>query len=54
MPPPEAAPDPLEQDNATGDASPEPESQPVESEPASPQGADPDDDTGLKKAYTML
>jgi MFS family permease len=46
MPAPEAAPDPLAE---------APLAEPLpEEEPAQPQGADPEDDTGLKKAYTML
>jgi len=46
MPAPEAAPDPLAE-------TPLAELLPEE-EPAHPQGADPEEDTGLKKAYTML
>ncbi len=46
MPAPEAAPDPLAETPLT-------EPLPDE-EPAHPQGADPEEDTGLKKAYTML
>jgi MFS family permease len=47
MPPPEAAPDPIEPQ--ASDASDE-----EEAEPPVPQGADPDEDTGLKKAHSML
>lgn len=50
MPPPEAAPDPVETEPAeaeSADAAAEGEETPA-------QGADPDEDTGLKKAYTML
>ncbi|RLM15578.1 MFS transporter [Gibbsiella quercinecans] len=52
MPPPETAPEPPTEENAS------PQSQADEAtaddENAPPQGADPDEDTGLKKAYTML
>ncbi|WP_413504734.1 MFS transporter [Serratia grimesii] len=47
MPPPEAAPDPIEQQDTDASEEEEPET-PI------PQGADPDEDTGLKKAYSML
>ena len=47
MPPPEAAPDPIEpQASEVSDEE--------EAEPPVPQGADPDEDTGLKKAHSML
>jgi hypothetical protein len=47
MPPPEAAPDPVEPQvsETSGEE---------EAEAAIPQGADPDEDTGLKKAHSML
>ncbi|MNG70404.1 putative MFS-type transporter YcaD [compost metagenome] len=44
MPPPEAAPDPVDD---------QPSETPAAEEPI-PQGADPDEDTGLKKAHSML
>lgn len=46
MPPPEAAPDPVEPQ--ASDTSEEEADEPI------PQGADPDEDTGLKKAHSML
>jgi MFS family permease len=47
MPPPEAAPDPVE--SQTSETSGE-----EDKETPVPQGADPDEDTGLKKAHSML
>ncbi|MBS0971746.1 MFS transporter [Serratia rubidaea] len=52
MPPPEAAPDPVETEPAEAEAEPADVAAEEEEPPA--QGADPDEDTGLKKAYTML
>ncbi|CAI1072977.1 MFS transporter [Serratia quinivorans] len=46
MPPPEAAPDPVEPQ--ASDTSEQEADEPI------PQGADPDEDTGLKKAHSML
>jgi MFS family permease len=46
MPPPEAAPDPVEPQAS--------ETSEEEAEEPIPQGADPDEDTGLKKAHSML
>lgn len=46
MPPPEAAPDPVEPQ--ASETSEEEADEPI------PQGADPDEDTGLKKAHSML
>jgi MFS family permease len=46
MPPPEAAPDPVEPQAS--------ETSEEEAEDPIPQGADPDEDTGLKKAHSML